>query len=99
MENKSVFSVLFDMSFTEFITTRMIKVLFIIGIIGASFSTLAVLVSGFKTGFFAGLLSLILAPVVFLFWVLLARVWCELIIVAFRIAENTGRLVEQGKTE
>jgi hypothetical protein len=33
---------------------------------------------------------------VFLLLVVVGRVWLELIIVAFRIAENTARLVQQG---
>jgi len=39
---------------------------------------------------------LILSPLVFLLYAILVRMWCELIIVVFRIAEKTGRLVEQG---
>lgn len=99
MEEKGTVGLLFDLSFSEFVTTRIIKVLFILGIIGAGIGSLVMLGTGFKNGFGAGLLALILAPLAFLFWTLMARMWCELIIVAFRIAENTSRLVEQGKKE
>ncbi len=99
MENKGTIGLLFDLSFSEFVTTRMIKVLYVLGIIGAAIGSLIMLGTGFRNGFGSGLLALILAPLVFLLWTLLARMWCELIIVAFRIAENTSRLVEQGKTE
>jgi hypothetical protein len=94
---KGFFASLFDMSFTEFVTTRIIHVLYIIAIVLAGIGALTILGSGFASGRGAGILGgLVLAPVMFLFWVLCARVWLEVIIVAFRIAENTGRLVEQG---
>ena len=94
MEQKGFFEVLFDMSFTEFVTTRLIKVIFVIGIIGAGLLTLVLLAGGFRAGFGKGVLMLILSPVIFLLYTLLVRVWCEMIIAIFRVAENTGRLVE-----
>ena len=95
---EGVFASLFDMSFTEFVTTRIIHVLYIIAIVLAGIGALSILGSGFATGRGAGILgALIVAPLMFIFWVLMSRVWLEVIIVAFRIAENTGRLVEQGE--
>jgi hypothetical protein len=87
---------IFDFSFTEFITIRIIKFLFILGIIFAAIGTLVLIVTGFSNGIGAGILSLVLSPLIFLIYVLLARVWCEMILVVFRIAEHTGRLVDQG---
>ena len=87
---------IFDLSFTEFITIRIIKFLFILGVIFAAIGTLVLIVTGFSNGIGAGIVSLILSPLIFLVYVLLARVWCEMILVVFRIAEHTGRLVEQG---
>ncbi|HDP34819.1 MAG TPA: DUF4282 domain-containing protein, partial [Candidatus Hydrogenedentes bacterium] len=52
---------------------------------------------GFAVGAGVGLLFLILSPVVFLLFVLGARIWCEMLMVIFRVAENTSRLVEQGR--
>lgn len=88
---------LFDLSFSEFVTTRIIKLLFLIGIGFAAIGAIALIVAGFAAGVGWGLLSLLLSPLVFLLYVLFARIWCELIIVLFRVAENTGRLVEQGR--
>ena len=70
-----------------------------LGIVFAAIGSLIMLGKGFSNGFGSGLIALILAPLLFLLWTLLARMWCELIIVAFRIAENTSHLVEQGKKE
>jgi hypothetical protein len=96
MDTQGFLGSIFDLSFTEFITIRIIKFLFILGIILAAIGTLLLIVTGFSNGIGAGILSLVLSPLIFLVYVLLARVWCEMIIVIFRIAENTGRLVEQG---
>ena len=96
MDTQGFLGSIFDLSFTEFITIRIIKFLFILGIIFAAIGTLLLIVTGFSNGIGVGILSLVLSPLIFLVYVLLARVWCEMIIVMFRIAENTGRLVEQG---
>lgn len=97
MDNKGLLGSLFDLSFSEFVTTRVIKVLFVIGVIFAGIGSLTFIVTGFHAGFLKGVLFLILSPLVFLLWTLGARIWCELIIVVFRIAENTSRMVEQTK--
>ena len=96
MDHKDFLGSIFDLSFTEFITIRIIKFLFILGILVAAIGTLLLIVTGFSNGIGAGILSLILSPLIFLVYVLVARIWCEMIIVIFRIAENTGRLVDRG---
>ena len=98
METKGFFSSLFDVSFTEFLTTRVIKIIFVLAIVFAAISAFGVLISFFSRGVFAGLLGLVLAPIVFIVYVLLARIWLEVVIVLFRIAENTNRLVELNET-
>lgn len=98
MSQKGSIGILFDLSFTEFVTTRFIKVLFIIGVVFAAIGTIAMIVSGFSAGVGVGVFALILSPLVFLLYVLGARIWCEIVIVLFRIAENTSRLVDQNKS-
>jgi hypothetical protein len=95
MAEKGFLGSLFDLSFAEFITTRVIKVLFVLAIIFAAIEALLMIVWGFGAGVLGGIALLIISPILFLFFVILARVWLELIIVIFRIAENTGRLAEQ----
>lgn len=73
----------------------MIKVLFILAIIVSAIVAVVMIVSGFVSGALSGIVLLIISPILFLVYVILARVWLELIIVIFRIAENTGRLAEQ----
>jgi len=95
MAEKGFLGSLFNLSFTEFITTRVIKVLFILAIIFAAIAALVMIVSGFAGGVLSGIVLLIISPILFLVYVILARVWLELVIVIFRIAENTGRMADQ----
>ncbi len=97
MEEKGLCGLLFDLSFSEFVTTRVIKVLFILGIVLSALGALAMIGAGFAAGTGRGILMLVLSPLVFLLYALVVRVWCELIIVVFRIAENTSRLVDRDK--
>ena len=96
------FRALFDLSFREFITTKLIKVLYVvlliliaIGFVVAFFSGLITMFS--RGGSLSGLVLILLAPLGALLYIILARMWMELIIVIFRIAENTTELVRLKK--
>ena len=78
---------LFDFSFSQFITTRLIRLLYAIGVVIAALSALGGIIRGFNESAGAGVVALIVAPLVFLLVVIIARVWLELVIVVFRIAE------------
>ncbi len=94
-EKLGFFGALFDFSFSEFITTKIIKILYGILICLAGLGTLAIIFSGFQQLGGGGIVVLIIAPIVFLLYVILARVWLEIVLVIFRIAEHTGQLVKQ----
>jgi hypothetical protein len=78
---------LFDFSFSQFVTTQLIKLLYAIGVLIAVVVAIGAIIRGLSEGAGAGLVALIVAPLVFLLVVIIARVWLELIIVVFRIAE------------
>lgn len=89
---------LFDFSFTEFVTTKIIKILYGLCIVFSAIGGLAVLFSGLAMKSFGGfLLAVIGGPLMFLLYVIISRVWLELVIVIFRIAENTTLMVAQGR--
>ena len=93
METKGFFGRLFDLSFNEFITTKIITVLYVCSMVGAGVWALTILFSGFATKSFGGILAgLVLAPIAFLVGTILARIWLETLIVLFRIAENTAKI-------
>ena len=92
MEEKNCFwSCLFDLSFTEFITTRVIKILYMLGIAIAAIVGLILIVTAFTKGFAVGLLHVIAAPIVFILMVIVLRIYMELVLTLFRIEENTRK--------
>lgn len=91
------FKTLFDFSFTEFVTTKIIKILYGIGIFIAALVALGFIVSGFSDSFGKGIIFLILSPIVFIIYTILARVGLEVIIVLFRISENVGEIAKAKK--
>lgn len=96
-KNISFFTILFDLRFRNFITLRFVSVLYAIGIVLAALVALTAIVTGFSAGVGRGILALILSPLFFLIYVVLIRLWLEILVVIFRIAENTSRLVEIGE--
>ncbi len=93
---KKTLGALFDMSFSEFITIKMIKFFYIIAILSSAISALVLGFSGFFESFLTGIFTLLIAaPLSFLIMVLWARMFLELVVVVFRIAENTTELAKQ----
>lgn len=92
------FRALFDFSFSSFITTRIIKVLYIISIVLIGLGSVAFLIAGLTQGAGAAIVALIGAPLFFILYVIITRMWLELIIVIFRIAEYTREISRQGRS-
>ncbi len=85
---------LFDFSFENSITTTLIKVLYVLWLIGSAFGGLGVLIAlAGAAGGVGIVLGLIAGPITFLWFLILGRVYCELLIVLFRVADNTRELV------
>ena len=99
MGDKGFFGSLFDFSFSEFITPRIIKLLFVLAIIISAIFAIMMFVAGISEGGGTAFLSLIGAPLLFLLYVIMARVWLEVIMIMFRIADNTDKLAERGDTQ
>lgn len=97
MEPSGFIGMLFDLSFSEFVTTKVIKVLFVIGVVLAGLYALGFILAGFGSSAGLGIVMLVLSPIVFLLGVLWSRIMCELIMVIFRIAENTSTMARQAK--
>jgi len=87
--DRSLLARVFDLSFTEFVTPSIIKVIFVVGVILAGLGSLGILVAFASQGGGSVVVGLILAPLVFLIYTLLVRVMCEIYILLFRIEENT----------
>ena len=91
-ETSPSFSSLFDLSFSRFITLGIVKVLYVLVLILIAIGWLIGVISGFSQGAGAGIVGLVVVSIVALIQVIFARVWLELIVVIFRIGENTSAL-------
>lgn len=89
--DKSFFARLFDLSFSEFVTPSLIKLIYIIFIIIAAIAAVAVFAAFAADGGASVVIGIILAPIVFFVYVLFARVMAEIYLILFKIEENTRR--------
>lgn len=85
---------LFDLSFSNFITPKIIGVLYVIILLLVSLGILLLVINGFSQGFFKGLFSLILSPLIALVWLLLIRIGLEGLVAGTKTAENTAKIAE-----
>ena len=90
MEEKKCFGrCLFDLSFTEFITTKVVKILYMVGIAIAGLVAIGIVIRAFSHNFGYGILLVVAAPIVFALMVVVLRIAMELVLTLFRIEENT----------
>ena len=85
---------LLDFGFTEFVTLGVVEMLYLLGLGLVILEFLIALVASFLLGFGFVVGVLIVGPVVAVLQLLCLRIWLELVVVLFRIAENTRRMVE-----
>lgn len=83
-----------DFSFSRFITLSVIKLLYIVGLVLIALAWLGMTVASFAAGIAQGVGVLVIGAVVAVIYMVLFRVWLELIVIIFRIGENTSKLVE-----
>jgi hypothetical protein len=96
-DSKGFFGALFDFSFTSFVTTRIIKVLYALILVLAVVSALVYTVIAFRVSAVFGFLTLVIGDPLFIiivmaFW----RLVLEAFVVVFRIAEDIRALRERG---
>lgn len=85
---------LFDLSFKEFITLKILKFVYILGIFINGLIVLFLILLGFAKSISNGIITLIFSPFIFIILTIFTRVWIEIMIVAFCIAENTKIIAE-----
>ena len=96
-EAKGVLASILDVSFTDLITPKIIKWVYLIGIITAGLFAGGWVLQALNGSFFMGLLSLICAPIVFVFYVLFTRVCLEVVMAVFQMAESMKKIEEKMK--
>jgi hypothetical protein len=98
---KSFFAVLLDFSFKEYVTTKVLKVLYGLSIAASVIVSLGLaLAMSAQSSFFGKFLSVIIvAPILAVVLIVLSRTYLEVIMAIFRIAENTDRITGRTKEE
>ena len=94
---KGFFGALFDFSFTNFVTLKLVKFLFALGLLGGVLGAIFLLVASFAQGTQSGLIALAGVPLGLALFTIYLRVILETLVVLFRIAENTGEIARQGR--
>lgn len=84
---------LFDFSFTKFITPTVIRVIYIIAMVGLVLGYLVAVIATFNQDAAGGVVVLLLGPIGVFLYLLLIRVVLEGMLAAIRTAQNTGELV------
>jgi hypothetical protein len=96
-DSRGFLSALFDFSFTSFVTTRIIKVLYVLIMVLVTLVALFYTIVAFRLSPAFGFLTLIIGDPLFIiivmaFW----RLVLEAFVVVFRIAEDVRALRERG---
>jgi uncharacterized protein DUF4282 len=90
LEGKGFFAALFDFGFTSFITLKFLKVIYAILVTLILLTGLVFFVAALARGGATAVLAIIGVPLVTLLYLIIARVYMEIIALFFRIGENTS---------
>ena len=84
---------LFDTRFGTLITPKIIRVLYILTIIVLAHVAISFIIGAFNNSVGWGIAVLVVfAPLGFLLYLIVARIWLELVIVAFKINESAQQI-------
>jgi hypothetical protein len=86
---RGFFGSLMDTNFNSLITPKLITFLYVVSIVVLALGTLAFIIAGFADKASSGILLLILAPIGALIYLIVIRLWLELIVVTFKIRDAT----------
>jgi hypothetical protein len=94
---KDFFAALLDVSFDSLITTKIVKLVYVLFMVLVGLTVLVFVIAAFETSSAVGVIVLLIgAPLVSLIYLVFVRVFLEAVIALFRIMENTQELVVRG---
>lgn len=93
-DEKGLLATVFDMSFTHFVTLRIVRWLFVLGIVAITVGAIVSFITAFEPRYSEGhpIVIIVLTPIVWFALIVALRVALETVVVFFRIAENTGEM-------
>ena len=95
VKNKGFFASLFDFSFSEFVTSKIVRFLYVLAHIVVALLMLGMIISGFKKSVLAGAVTLTFSPLLYLLFVILSRIWLEMVIAISCIADGIRNAVRK----
>ncbi len=95
-DEKNFFAALFDFSFQQQLTRRLVKLLYIIGIVAGGITVVTYVVLGFQQSPAEGLINLVAGIVGLFVGILIVRVFLELVLVFLRISDGIDRATHAG---
>jgi hypothetical protein len=100
LKKVSFLQTLFDFSFNEFATAKLIKLLYGVSILSAGLMALLFIIVGFNTSTGFGIFALLIgAPLIFLLAVISSRVILEMILAISHIAQRTTDKAERPESK
>jgi Domain of unknown function (DUF4282) len=90
-QEKNLFAGLADIGFRQQQVRRLVKILYVIAVLGGFIAVVAEVVLWFQQSASNGLVALVVGVVSFFVWVLVARLLLELALVMVRTAEGIER--------
>jgi alpha-tubulin suppressor-like RCC1 family protein len=89
-----VVSALLDFLFTEFVTTRLVKAIYVLAVVLGGVLGLGGVAYALSRSLHTGLLVALVAGSGFAVFVLAVRIWLEALLVFFRLADHTAEMLE-----
>jgi hypothetical protein len=90
-EGRNLFSGLFDFSFEETLIRRIVKLLYVLALLGGGITVVALVVTSYQQSPAQAVLALVLSAAGLFVWTLTARLLLELALQILRIADNIER--------
>jgi hypothetical protein len=93
-ERRGFLEALMDTRFDSLITPMLIRFLYVISMILLAIGVIVVVIAAFADKPGSGVLALILAPLGALIYLIVIRLWLELIVVTFKIREAAEQVAD-----
>lgn len=92
IKNAGLIESLFDFTFHNFITPKIVAILYVLFIALGALWTLLLIVAAFTQSVVGGVIVLVVSPIILALVVVIARVYMELLVIAFRGVEYLRKI-------
>lgn len=93
-QRKTFIESLFDISFNSYVAIKVIGILYIIAVAVISLGCFALLIGSFGSGGMNIIYGLIGTPLVWMLYVILARIGLESLVASIKTSENTTQMLD-----